>query len=218
MIALLLKNWKVVALGILILSVSGLAMAVNHYRNQYQLEKRDKQNAIKLSGLNRQAMETYRNKNDQLVTRLSALEFTTSTVKDLVKSGELGWLNQFQGLKKSMKNLETAYNIQMEASDSLQTKLDKFQSFYINSTGDTIVFQGMKFAYQDEYTILSAQQVSLDSVRVKYSVKVPVSGALFWDRKWFLGKKHYKAEITSENPHVTIPEAVIFSAANKLKK
>jgi hypothetical protein len=181
---------------------------VNYYRTKYKQEKESKEVLDKLTSQQDFIIKTYKNKNDQLVVQTEILELQANTVKDLAKRQELQWLKEFEGLKKNLKNLESGYKLQALATDSVKAKLETLQLFSIDYKGDTIIYKGMQFVYTDEFTTLTAKQLTSDSINVKYSVKVPLSGVVYWHRKWFLGKKTYKAEVTSSNPNVEISEVL----------
>lgn len=218
MVSFILKNWKVSLIVLLFSLLAGAATIANIYINKFKVEKADKEAVIALTGEQQKIMKAYKNKEGKLVTRVNTLDFQNKTIKSLMEEGQLGWLKEFEGLKKSLKNLEYAYKLQAIASDSMKVKLDNFSSFYISPEGDTIVFQGMKFKHTDKYTEIKAVQISLDSVNVTYHVNVPISGTLYWNRKWFLGKKYYEAELVSDNPKVSIPEVISLTAGKKKNK
>jgi hypothetical protein len=208
MIAILLKHWKIIALTGLLALLIILIGLVDHYKSKYEEEKSSKEAVIQLTAEKDLIISTYKNKEGNLVTRANALEVENKTIQTLVKEGQLKWLKELEGLKKNMKNLETAYNIQTRVVDSVRTKLEKIQLYYINNKGDTTYYQGMSFKYHDEFTKIDAIQVTLDSIKVNYSVAVPITGDVYWSRKWFLGKKTYKAEVVSSNPHVQIDKII----------
>ena len=207
-LTILKKFWKEIAVLVLLFLLFSLYGLVNHYKNKYEQEKQDKDNLVQLTSGKDLIIKKYQNQNDHLVVRTSQLEFENKTVKQLAEEGQLKWLNEFGGLKKSMKNLESAYRLQSSVIDSIGVKLEQMQGYYINDKGDTVIFQGVKFNYQDKYTSLKARQINPDSAIVTYNIKVPLAGAVFWKRKWFLGRKYYQAEMVSENPNVSIDSVV----------
>jgi hypothetical protein len=214
-ISILKKHWKqILFLVLLILLIAAVGIA-DYYRSKYEIEKKEKESVVALTAHQGLIIKDYKNKNDQLVTRATALEFENKTVRELAESGELKWLQEFEGLKKNLRNLESAYRLQTKVVDSVKVKLQTLQLFYINSHGDTIIYQGMKFNYEDKFASISALQVTPDSLHVKYSVDVPISGTLYWKRKWFLGKKTYQAEVTSANPNVKISDVITFKTNKK---
>jgi len=176
------------------------------YYNKFQEEKSQKQGIEQLFSKKQAEVELYRNHNNQLVTQNEAVTLENKSVKDLVKQGNLSFLKDFDNLKKNYKNLEFAYQMQVRISDSLKSKLQFKDTVYITSKGDTIKFKAFSWETKDKWRDISLKQVSPDSVLFKEHQLVPLDGVLYWKRKWFLGKKRYWAEATSENPHVTIPK------------
>lgn len=219
MILIFLKKfWKEVMIVTLILLLAGAAGTANYMWQQYQLEKQDKLNLIELTSGKDLILKKYVNDNNHLVTRTQALEFQNSTMQKLAEEGQLKWLQEFEGLKRNMKNLESAYKLQAIAGDSVNAKLNKLQLLYVNDAGDTVFYQGIKATHKDKYADLKVVQVSPDSVRFVYKIQVPLSGAVYWKRKWFLGKKIYQAEMTSENPNVVLDSIVTLKTKKKFKK
>lgn len=215
-LSFILKHWKESAIVLLIILLSTGYGVLTHYKNRYEEEKSNKENLIKLTSGKDLIIKRYQNKNDNLVVRAQQLEFENKTIKTLAEEGQLTWLKEFEGLKKNMKNLESAYKLQAKATDSVKAKLEELEGYYINDDGDTVLYKGMKFNFQDKFTTLKARQISPDSISVTYNIEVPLAGAVFWKRKWFLGKKQYYSEMSSENPNVVI-DSVISLTAKKRK-
>jgi len=214
--AFLLKNWKGTLIVILIIAVISGIGTINVLIKKYQEEKADKEGIMKLNEIQAGTIVEYRNQNNRLVSRAEVAEIRGKTIAEMMQTGQLKWLKELEGLKKNMKNLEYAYNIQSSASDSLRLKLDKVSSVFINSTGDTVIFQGVKFKFNDKYARITAEQISPDSIDIGYHIDVPISGALFWKRKfWIFSKKKYYAEVTSENPNVIIPKVISLRTRKK---
>lgn len=212
---ILQKFWKEIAILTMAFLLFAAVGTIKHFKDKYQAEKKDKDNVIQLTSGKDLIIKKYQNSNNNLVVRASQLEFENKTVKKLAEEGQLTWLKEFEGVKKNMKNLESAYRLQARAADSVGARLEKLRLTYINDDGDTIVYQGVKFNYQDKYTALKAKQVTPDSIVVTYNIKVPLSGAVFWKRKWFLGKKQYQAEMMSENPSVVLDSVVSLTVKKK---
>jgi len=202
----------------LILLLCGAAGTATLMFNKYQAEKHDKEAVIQLTSGKELLLKKYVNDNGNLVTRTQSLELQNKTIQQLASEGQLKWLNEFDGLKRNMKNLESAFKLQAKAGDSINVKLQQLQMMYVDANGDTVIYQGVKFKYDDKYASLKAVQISPDSARVTYNIQVPLSGALYWKRKWFLGKRRYQAEMVSENPNVTLDSIITLQVKKKFKK
>ena len=100
----------------------------------------------------------------------------------------------------------------------MNAKLNKLQLAYVNDAGDTVFYQGIKASYKDKYADLKVTQISPDSVKFVYHIQVTLTGALYWKRKWFLGRKHYQAEMLSDNPNVVLDSIVTLKVKKKLRK
>jgi|SRR6476620_4719442 len=185
------------------------------YYNKFQNEKSQKQGIEQLFSKKQAEIELYRNHNNQLVAKNEAITLENKSVKDLVKQGNLSFLKDFDNLKKNYKNLEFAYQIQVKISDSLKGKLNFKDTINIDSKGDTVKFKAFKWEVKDKWREVSLKQITPDSVVFKEVQNVPLDGVLYWKRKWFLGKKRYWAEATSENPHVTIPKLLNLKVGKK---
>ena len=136
----------------------------------------------------------------------------------MVEDGNLQWLKQFEGLNKRMNNLEHAYKISLKAMDSINLKLSDTIRYYVSTKGDTIKFTAKNWKYKDEWGDFKFEQISPDSGEFKYLVNVPLSGVTYWDRKWFLGKKRYKTEVHSDNPHIKLSELIDIKVVKNNRK
>jgi hypothetical protein len=201
---ILIKYWKPLALLLAVLLLSGLILQVRVLQDKLALAKSDNYNLIQLNSDAQKQVATYTNKLGQEVARNNTLQISQKALQDLMKSQEHQWLENFKNLKKSLKNLEMAQQVSAEVSDSILVLLKYDSGSYINANGDTIKILFTKFSYQDQYTKIRATQVAPDSATVVYNVTVPLQQVIYWDRKWFLGKKHFNTEVTSPNKNVAI--------------
>jgi hypothetical protein len=210
-------NFKTTSL--LVVIIVGLCFVIFRYHNLYSRMKSQKDNIQLLYSKKMDEVDTYRNRFNNVVTRNEAIQLENRTIKALVKDGELAQLKQLEGLNRRMNNLEFAYKITARALDSVRIHLQDTSRFYIDDKGDTVLFKSTSFRYTDKWASFKGVQVSPDSLVLNYSINAPLTGAMYWKRKtpilWIFSKKEYWSEITSENPHVQIPELLTIKALRK---
>jgi len=203
---------------IFLLLILGLSIFLAHiYYIKYQEQKEQKQNIELLFSNKVKELETYKNKQGQIVVKNEVPEINNKEVKNLVKQGNLQFLKEFNNLKKNYRNLESAYQIQSKVIDSLNVDLSKTPEIYVNKKGDSVKFIAHNINYEDKWLELQLKQITPDSANLKYSVYVPLDGVLYWKRTWFLGKKHYFSEVTSSNPHIKINKLLNIKITGKKK-
>jgi len=185
------------------------------FYNKYKEEKEQKEGVEQLFSKQQTETQYYKNRYGETVSRTQGLVLENKTIKQLVKDGNLGFLKEFQDLKKNFKNLEFAFQAQSKSIDSLRIHLNDSSISYIDNKGDTIKFIAHNWKKQDKWSKFYYKQFSPDSAVLKYEVDVPLDGVFYWKRKWFLGKKHYFSEITSSNPHVKIPQLLELKVGRK---
>lgn len=155
--------------------------------------------------------EYYRTKNGLLVSKSEALEIDN---KALAKSNQ-EWINKFGKLKKDYRNLEFAFNAKIDVSDTVTgTATDSVFVYVTDSTG----YQLKEYTFTDEWATITAKEIGDNKALFTYRVTVSVSGILYWDRKWFLGRKRYWGVASSDNPNASIPELVMLKTGGKRKR
>ncbi len=203
-------NFKITSALIVVILILGFV--VMRYHKLYVRMKNEKENVQLLYSKKMDEVDVYRNRFNHVVTRNEAIQLENRTIKSLVKDGELAQLKQLEGLNRRMSNMEFLYKITAKALDSVRIHLKDTSRFYIDDKGDTVVFKSTSFSYSDKWASFKGVQVRPDSLALKYSVTAPLTGAMYWKRKvpilWIFSKKEYFGEITSENPHVVIPELI----------
>lgn len=201
-------NFKLI-LGLVIV-IAVLAIILSRVIGNYNRLKEEKENVQSLFSDRVREVEIYKNRFGQTVHKNEALTLENNTIKELVKDGSLAQLKQLEGLNKRMNNLEFVYRLTAKALDSVRIRLQDTTRLYVTPNGDSVYYRATAFKYSDKWASFKATQLSPDSITLKYSVTVPLTGAMFWKRKhpvlWIFSKKEYFGEITSENPHVVIPE------------
>lgn len=207
----------IIIIAILISLLIGSVSAILHFRDKYLFEQKEKENVQKAYSKSVAEVEIYKNRFNHFVTRNEGLELNNKTLESMVKDGYLKHMKELEGVKKNLRNVEFVYRITAKALDSAIVKLKDTTKTYVDAKGDTVFYRVSEFHHKDQWAQIDEEQISPFESKVTYSVVVPLTGAMFWDRKWFLGKKSYWGEATSENPHVTIPELVNIKVSRKRK-
>jgi hypothetical protein len=219
MLTILLKNWRsILAIAGVIALVIAILLA-RHYRDKFLVEQSEKDNVLLINSEQFKEIELYRTKSDVLVAVNELAEVNNKTLQELVKTQEYNFITELRGVKKSLKNVEQLQKIQARVYDSLLVKIQNTDSLdVVTSSGDTIKIKPFKASYQDKYSRLSVQQISLDSAVFVHQDEVPLQGAIIWTRKWFLGKKHYQNQLSSPNPNVTISQLELIKVTKGKKR
>ncbi|MEH0156418.1 DUF6549 family protein [Limibacter armeniacum] len=147
-------------------------------------------------------LQHYKNKLDYQVSLAETLELDYKTLKNAKENQRLQFLHKFNDLKKKLRRMESAAE--------LDAQLDQFFAAPITDTVkillmDTVFMPVQKkiALYHDDYTRFAAIiNDSTGMVEVGYTAQVPIDLVIYWDRKWFLGKKHFQTEVISENPNI----------------
>ena len=212
-------NFKLI-LGLAIV-IAALSITLARVIQNYNRLKEEKANVQAFYSDKIKEVEVYKNRFGQTVAKNEALTLENKTIKELVKDGALKELKQLEGLNKRMNNLEFVYKITARALDSVRIRLQDTTRLVVDSNGDSVYYRSTGFKYSDKWASFRAVQYSPDSITLKYSVTVPLTGAMFWKRKhpilWIFSKKEYFGEITSENPHVVIPELLNIKVGKRSK-
>ncbi len=211
----MLTSFRTKLEGILILALLVLGFLFHLYYTKFQEEKSQKESVEQLFSKQQTETQYFKNRYGETVSRTKSLVLENTTIKQLVKDGNLGFLKEFQGLKSNYKNLEYAFQALSKSVDSLHIHIKDTTTVYIDSKGDTVKFVAHNWKKEDKWSKFDYKEVSPDSALLKYEVDVPIDGVLYWKRKWFLGRKKYISEMTSTNPHVKIPQLLELKVGKK---
>lgn len=158
---------------------------------KWRLAVAEKSSVIQLQGKTAKSVEYYQNKLKQEVAKNETLQLESKTLRQLQKEGQLETLQQFNGLKRSLRNLENIITTKTTVSNSAAIPIT------IDSAGNS------KFSYDDTFWGVDGM-IRNDTIFVTDTTLVPLDIVVYWKKKWFLGRKHYKAEATSENKKARI--------------
>lgn len=156
--------------------------SLESYRSMYELASKEN--------------EIFKDEAGKWRNRAENAEVTLDNLKDLKELKRLS--SEFEGVKKSLKNLENYISVSSTTNIEQTIKL-KDSIVY----KDSVAYNLPSFTYNDQWTIVSGVIDSGD-VKLKVSNKDSLEVVQYWDRKWFLGKKKYFTEIKSHNPNTKI--------------
>ena|ERR1700753_3024516 len=175
-----------IAFGILLFYIKILVNKTENlesFKSTYQTEGQSKSWQAKDSSWHNKAQ-------DAEVTK-SELEY----LKELQ-----GLHSEFDGVKKSLKNLENYTGFSETTTIHKTIKLKDSTIYNIDSSSLTHTY---KFDYKTKWDQISGSILG-DSVDLKVTHNDSLEVVQYWDRKWLLGKKKYFTEIKSENPNTKI--------------
>ena len=174
------------AIGIYMLSyilfLKSKVDSLESYRSMYELASKEN--------------EIFKDEAGKWRNRAENAEVTLDNLKDLKELKRLS--SEFEGVKKSLKNLENYISVSSTTNIEQTIKL-KDSIVY----KDSVAYNLPSFTYNDQWTIVSGVIDSGD-VKLKVSNIDSLEVVQYWDRKWFLGKKKYFTEIKSHNPNTKI--------------
>ncbi|NME69001.1 DUF6549 family protein [Flammeovirga aprica] len=151
-----------------------------------------------------QDIESYKNKYNQEVAKADGLALSKSTLKEVYEQEKFEWLSKYKGLQKKYRNLESAYQVSLNAS----AKVDNI--IVVDTTVNIIIDEvereefAKAFYWYDDYAFIDAYVTESNFASLEYEVKVPIEVVAYWERNWFLGKKHWKVEVLSPNPSIKV--------------
>jgi len=195
---------NVVTIVIAVFIILFVALGVQTYRaNRLKEGKRiaeeELSQAIQVANDKSSKLELFVNAYNNEAARSKALTLSLNNVEDLRNSERLKFLAQFAGLKKNLRNLETAGSFEwLILEDSIPA-----EAFVIPCPEDSI--KGVRFKLFDEFNTIDI--VAADTPRIE--IRVPFYTSVYWQRKnKFLGirygKKEYNVESYSPNKLIKI--------------
>lgn len=152
-------------------------------------------------------IEYYKNVAGKEVAKKESVIMALDAFKKISKEQDLKFLEEFEGLKKSLRNLEAVTDINTQTVSELKGGLSD-----TTVVVDNVPVESFTFDLQDEWVRNKGIVIpSLAHIEIETSVEVPIQGVIYWERaklfgwgpRWFT-KKHYITELTSPNPHTKI--------------
>jgi hypothetical protein len=202
---------KITILSFVVLLVSFIF--TNHLLDQVKKLKEERNQLINFANSENQEIEFYQNKFNQEVAKVSQLEINLKTLREIKDNEKLAFFKEFDGLKKRLGNLEHATVINTRTVNNFKTNF--YDTTVVNVNLDSALRVVKAFKWSDKYSSLNGY-VTKDSLHVtKQQVDVPLKAVAYWDRKWFLGKKHWYFEAKSDNPNAKITKLDHISVQKK---
>jgi len=188
----------------LILIIVVLAIAGSIFFNRWLVLREQNKQITQYAIQKSMEVEYYKLENGQLVATKDAAILDLKTVKKLSEDKDLQWIKQFEGIKKNLRNLETATQINTETIVSMKGNIT-----------DTVVVvdstehKAFSFDNSDKWMEVKGVVIpDLKTVDTFVKVQVPIEGVMFWKRKKVLGLriggKEWSSEFTSPNPYTKI--------------
>lgn len=203
-----MMKYVVIAFVVLLALLSIQTFRAERLKDKMEIAERDRDQAITFAANEKKLVESYRNKLGNVVIRVEELNLSLANAVKLRETERLKFLDNFNKLKKDLRNLENAGSFDwLVVEDSIPVTSE------VLPCPDSL--RVWTYRLKDEWNDIEAKVI--DTPRLK--INVPVYYADYWDRKWFLGRKHYYRETTSPNKLVSIQaqESIRFSRKKKVK-
>ncbi len=204
---------RIIIITILILVFIGGGITIELQRRKINSLAVEREQLIKVASDSGRIARTYLNLHGQEVSKNKALDLSLRNARELRTTSELAFLQQFDGLKKKIGNLESALRIKSVAIVNVKLlNRDSVPSPSVEGAqrADESNEAGRFFTYQDQYNFINGLSGS-DSTAIYAEIQVPIDGAIYWKRKhhfifesWRYGKKEYFSELTCPNKWVTL--------------
>lgn len=217
------KNlWSKARLYVVLAAILIILLSIIHYqRGQIQSWKGRHSDVLEIAKRDSTVATYYINAYGQEVAKSKMLTLTARDAVKLAETQNLQFLKQIEGLKRNYSNLEQAIHVQAKLVFEKTLPLGTLQTLPSPAwtTSENIIFNPdtsifinspaieRTFQYKDQYNFIQGRIVN-DSVSIKGSSEVPISGAIYWKRKKFLGigigKKVYESAFFTPNPFAKI--------------
>lgn len=198
--------YKWLAYAVVAMLIVALLGAVGFYKDKATQNAIGRDEAIRIATGRAQETEVYRNKLGDTVRITRAAEVNLENFRALQKTKELEWMNKFERLRKSQKNVNAAGSI----GSHFNSGAIEHDTVYVpcDTTG---MVRAFKYHYQDAFN--NIQATVLDTPRLDIRDK------LYWVMEWerahkFLfvrwGKKEWFQEVTNSNKLIKIDSQSVF--------
>jgi len=208
-----------ITITVLLLLIGG-GITIEVLRRENAVLRQEKEQLVKAASDSGRIARTYINLYGQAVSKNNVLELTHRNAR-AIQAQELAFTRLFEGVKKNLKNLETAFRSQSEVLIKLKLKNSDtlIVQPHADAPADTIT--ATHFSYGDNYNIIQGLVLS-DTTQLDGYIAVPIDGVNYWQRKhkfifknWRIGKKQYFSEMTSPNPWVHITQHEFINIGRK---
>lgn len=191
-------NFRLIAGLIIVIVIMGTGMTILF--GKYQREREDRMQAQKFAIAEERQKEFYMNKAGLETSRAEVSELSLRNLKAMQEDKLIANIKELEGVKKNLRNVEQILSV-----------VAKYQNTFRMGARDTVVLlDSVKVDARVSHYSDSLNYVDIlslpDSTIAQLFVTVPIRGGVLWHRKWFLGRKHYKQDLYSTNPAVTITD------------
>lgn len=191
-------NIKLYIIAGIIFLAQCAAIKILYDQNQENSRRHSEVLAYSKQAMNR--IELVENDLGNMVAKQDNLSLNIRDLRELREAGEIKYLDQIEGLKKNLRNLESTFRAESSINYQELKLALKDTTIIIDRKTEPIAAQ--TFSWHDQWNSISGI-IAQDTIMPQIDIQVPLTGAVTWDRTWFLGKKHYEFQITSENDAVT---------------
>lgn len=191
----IIKNrtfWLVTAL----LVVSGLSLYQCNTSNNLKQKAKDYKT---LYFKEQKALTVWKDEHNKWRAKAEATEISNRTLKELARNNDKNMMqirDEFSGLKNNLRNLDTY--VKTVIKDTLYFKSTLTDTLWISANGDTV--KGKKGIYKDSWSNCVGL-IYNDTLNVNCTTTDSITTVVYWNRKWFLGRKTYFVEHKNANPN-----------------
>lgn len=222
--------WSKARLYVVLAAILIILLSIIHYqRGQIQSWKGRHSDVLEIAKRDSASATFYKNKYGIEVATNKQLTLTARDAIKLAETQNLKFLKQIEDLRRNYSNLERTIQIQgklmFETTLPIVTEPNTLILPGTLVDYDTSIFLKTKpytpthrFSYADKFNTLEGV-IKNDSVSIKGSSLVPMYGAIYWNRKKFLGigigKKVYQNAFFTTNPWAKITGTEVIKIQRK---
>ena len=189
------KTTKLIAVLVLLLLTFLFYLYHRHNNNILQKAKDYKTLYYK----EQKATQIWKDEANKWRLQTDATEISQKTLKELARNNDKYFSdirNEFTNIKSNMRNMDTY--IKTVFKDTLIITTVLTDTAWINSSGDTV--KGKRGIYKDDWSNCVGL-VYNDTLKVNCVNTDTITSVIYWNRKWFLGRKKYTLENKNANPN-----------------
>lgn len=209
----LLKNWRlwIIALIVFLLFTTyTMYVLFKHEKERANNAEIGRNEAIRISNGEQQETIRYKNKYNVEVVKTVNTLIDYKNFKKLSETKELQYLKQFNGLKRTLKNLESVNNIDMSIM------IDSSKYVYSSYECDSLKkIKIITYTVNDMYNDISIKCIDTPKIVIKapiYVIRLYEYKHRFLFIRW---KKQWTTQATSPNKLVRIDSQVIYTIKQK---
>lgn len=203
---------KIILVAVLLIAI--LAGVVVTQEKKIARLHTEREQALAFANTEKSKTVFYINRLGRETAKTELLNLSLHNAKELVTSERMNFIKQFEGINKSLNNLDEISQAQLLVTKDWKLPL---RDSMIH-TADSTVIAVKTFAYKDSLTTITGT-ISGNEVQPHIEIIVPLHGVIYWQRKKILGlrigRKKWFSEITSSNPIVKIKSQEIIRISKR---